>query len=101
MQAAIIDIEAVYHIVSVWPLYKRGLIVDFNGQVWIDHMFQFSLTTAGDIQGDVANTTVDILHHLNIFLIKKWVDNHFIFRFSISGSNFKPWWQLDLIHIYF
>jgi hypothetical protein len=84
------DIEAAYRTVPVWPPHKRFLVVCFDGQFWIDHVFPFGLTTAGGVQGNIADATVDILHNLNISPIKKWVDDHSIFRFPVGGGYLCP-----------
>jgi hypothetical protein len=84
------DIEAAYRTVPVWPPHKKFLVVGFDGQFWIDHVFPFGLTTAGGVQGNVADATVDILHGLDISPIKKWVDDHSIFRFPIGGGYLLP-----------
>lgn len=89
-QAATMDIEAAYRTVPVWPPHKRFLVVGFEGQFWIDHVFPFGLTTAGGVQGNIADATVDILHELDISPIKKWVDDHSIFRFPVGGGYLCP-----------
>jgi hypothetical protein len=80
------DIEAAYRTVPVWHSHKKFLVVGFDGQFWIDHVFPFGLTTAGGVQGNIADATVDILHCMDISPIKKWVDDHSIFRFPVGGG---------------
>jgi hypothetical protein len=64
--------------------------VGFEGLFWIDHTFPFGLTTAGGVQGNVADATVDILAHLDVSPIKKWVDGHSIFRYPCGGGVILP-----------
>jgi hypothetical protein len=64
--------------------------VGFDGSFWIDHNFPFGLTTAGGVQGHVADATVDILHAMDISPIKKWVDDHAMFRFPVAGGVLGP-----------
>ena len=78
--------EAAYRTIPVWPPHKRFLVVGMNGQFWIDHVFPFGLTTAGGVQGHVADATVDILACLKVSPVKKWVDDHLIFRIATSGG---------------
>lgn len=89
-QAATLDIEAAYRTIPVWPAHKRFLVVSFEGFFWIDHTFPFGLTTAGGVQGHVADATVDILAKLDVSPIKKWVDDHSIFRFPTGGGVLLP-----------
>lgn len=89
-QAATLDIEAAYRTIPVWPQHKRFLVVSFNDLFWIDHTFPFGLTTAGGVQGHVADATVDILANLDVTPIKKWVDDHSIFRFPFGGGILLP-----------
>jgi hypothetical protein len=71
MQAAMLDIEAVYHTIPVWPHHKHFLVVKVNRQSCINHVFPFGLATAGGVQGHVADATVNILHSLDLSPIKK------------------------------
>lgn len=89
-QAATLDIEAAYRTVPVWPQHKRFLVVEVDGEFYIDHVFPFGLATAGGVQGHVADASVDILHSLELGPIKKWVDDHTFFRFAISGGLLLP-----------
>jgi len=89
-QAATLDIAAAYRTVPVWPPHKRFLVVGFDGSFWIDHNFPFGLTTAGGVQGHVADATIDILHAMDISPIKKWVDDHAMFRFPVAGGVLGP-----------
>lgn len=89
-QAATLDIEAAYRTIPVWPPHKKFLVVGFEGLFWIDHTFPFGLTTAGGVQGHVADATVDILAKLDVSPIKKWVDDHSIFRYPSSGGETLP-----------
>jgi len=89
-QAATLDIEAAYHTIPVWPHHKHFLVVEVDGQLFIDHVFLFGLATAGGVQGHVADATIDILHLLDLGHIKKWVDDHTFFRFAISGGLLLP-----------
>jgi len=76
--------------VPVWPPHKIFLVVGFDGSFWVDHNFPFGLTTAGGVQGHVADATVDILHAMDIAPIKKWVDDHAMFRFPVAGGVLGP-----------
>jgi hypothetical protein len=89
-QAAMLDIEAAYHTIPVWPHHKHFLVIEVDRQLFIDHVFPFGLATAGGVQGHVADATVDILHSLDLGPIKKWVDDHTFFRFAISGGLLLP-----------
>jgi hypothetical protein len=75
-QAATLDIEAAYRTIPVWLPHKKFLVVGFEGFFWIDHTFPFSLTTAGGVQGNVADATVDILAkldcHIHISTLLIW-----------------------------
>lgn len=64
--------------------------MSFEGFFWMDHTFPFGLTTAGGVQGHVADATVDILANLDISPIKKWVDDHSIFRYPTGGGVLLP-----------
>jgi len=50
-QAATLDIEAAYRTIPVWPHHKRFLVVEVDGQLFIDHVFLFGLATAGVFKG--------------------------------------------------
>lgn len=89
-EAATLDIEAAYRTIPVWPPHKCFLVVTVGDDHFIDHVFPFGLTTAGGVQGNVADATVDILHNLNLGPIKKWVDDHTFFRFAIGGGDTLP-----------
>lgn len=89
-QAATLDIEAAYRTIPVWPKHKCFLVVEVDGSLFIDHIFPFGLSTAGGIQGNVADATVDILTCSNLGPIKKWVDDHTLFRYAISGGLLLP-----------
>lgn len=64
--------------------------MSFEGSFWIDHTFPFGLTTAGGVQGHVADATVNILVKLDVSPIKKWVDDHSIFCFPTGGGVLLP-----------
>lgn len=89
-EAATLDIEAAYRTVPVWPPHKCFLVVAVGDDFFVDHVFPFGLTTAGGVQGNVADATVDILHNLELGPIKKWVDDHTFFRFAIGGGDVLP-----------
>jgi len=89
-QAATLDIEAAYRTVPVWPPHKCFLAVAVGDKIFIDHVFPFGLTTAGGVQGSVADPTVDILHSPELGPIKKWVDDHTFFRFACRGGETLP-----------
>lgn len=106
-QAATLDVEAAYRTIPVWPPHKKFLVVGFDDLFWIDHTFPFGLTTAGGVQGHVADATVDILAKLDVSPIKKWVDDHSIFRYPCGGGKTLPdgsvtpyEYLFGLIHIY-
>lgn len=85
-EAATLDIEAAYRTVPVWPQHKQFLVVGIGESFFIDHVFPFGLTTAGGVQGQVADATVDILQSVDLGPIKKWVDDHTFFRFACGGG---------------
>jgi hypothetical protein len=90
MQATTLDIEAAYHTISVWPPHKCFLVVKVNGHFFIDHVFPFGLATVGRVQSNIADTTVDILHSMELRPIKKWVDDHLFFRYASRGGFILP-----------
>jgi hypothetical protein len=70
----------------VWPPHKCFLVVEVDGSFFIDHVFPFGLATAGGVQGNVTDATVDILHSMELGSIKKWVDDHLFFRYATGGG---------------
>lgn len=70
----------------VWPPHKQFLVVAVGDLMFIDHVFPFGLATAGGVQGNVADATVDILYSFDFGPIKKWVDDHTFFRFAYGGG---------------
>jgi hypothetical protein len=64
--------------------------VAVGDQLFIDHVFPFGLATAGGVQGNVADATVDILSSFELGPIKKWVDDHTFFRFAYCGGFMLP-----------
>jgi hypothetical protein len=85
-EAATLDIKAAYRTVPVWPPHKQFLVVAVGDDFFIDHVFPFGLSTAGGVQGHVADATVDILSSKDLGPIKKWVDDHTFFRFPCGGG---------------
>lgn len=85
-EAVTLNIEAVYRTVPVWLQHKQFLVVAVGDSFFIDHVFPFGLTTAGGIQGHIADATVDILQSVDLGPIKKWVDDHTFFCFACGGS---------------
>jgi hypothetical protein len=85
-EAATLDIEAAYRTIPVWPPHKQFLVVAAGNDLFIDHVFPFGLSTAGGVQGHVADATVDILSSYDLGPIKKWVDDHTFFRFPDGGG---------------
>lgn len=71
----------------MWPKHKCFLVVEVDGGLFIDHVFPFGLSTAGGVQGNVADATVDILTSMDFGPIKKWVDDHTLFWYAIGGGN--------------
>lgn len=89
-QAATLDIEAMYHMIPVWPRHKCFLVVEVDRGLFIDHVFPFRLSTAGGIQGHVADATGDILQCKDLSPIKKWVGDHTFFHYAFSGGTTLP-----------
>lgn len=82
--------RAAYRTVPVWPPHERFLVVGFDGSFRVNHKFPFGLTTAGGVQGHVANATVDILHAMDMAPIKKWVNDRAMFRFPVARGVLGP-----------
>jgi hypothetical protein len=80
-QFATLDIEAAYHGIPCLPAHKAYLIVYHDGKLYIDHNIPFGLSSATGLQGEVADTTIDIWHALDIKPTSKWVDDIYIWRF--------------------
>lgn len=66
------------------------MVVEVDGRFYVDHVFPFGLATAGGVQGNVADATVDILHSMDLGPIKKWVDDHLFFRYATGGGIILP-----------
>jgi hypothetical protein len=81
-----LDIEATYCTIPVWPPHKHFLVIVIDDNHFINHIFPFSLMTAGRVQGNVTDATINILHNLELGPIKKWVDNHLFFCFICRGG---------------
>lgn len=89
-QAATLNIEAAYRTVPVWPPHKCFLVVKVDGSFFIDHTFPSRLATTGGVQGNIVDTTVDILHSMELRPIKKWLDDHIFFRYPSGGGSLLP-----------
>jgi hypothetical protein len=85
-QAATLDIEATYRTVPVWPPHKCFLVIEVNGDLFINHVFPFGLSMAGSIQGYITDVTVNILHTMELSPIRKWVNDHLFFRYLAGGG---------------
>jgi len=78
-QAASLDIEAAYRGTPILPDHKRFLIVMFDDLLYLDHVLPFGLTSTSGLQGEVADTIVDIWDAKGIGPTLKWVDNFCLF----------------------
>jgi hypothetical protein len=75
MQATILDITKVYCCSPIAPCHKPYITLFWRDCVWLDHCAPFGLTTAGNIQGELADITMEILAAHGIPYVVKWVDN--------------------------
>jgi hypothetical protein len=66
-----LDVEATYRTVPVWPPHKQFLAVSMDDDFFVDRAFPFGLATAGGIQGHVADATADILQSLDLGLFQE------------------------------
>jgi hypothetical protein len=80
------DIIKAYRCSPISPDHKRHIALWWKDSVWADHDDPFGLVTAGNIQGTVADATVDILKHNNIEFVVKWVDDFDFLCHPVSSS---------------
>lgn len=85
-QAASLDITKAYRCSPIAPLHKPFIPLFWRGYIWPDHCAPFGLTTAGNIQGELADATIDILATHNIPHVVKWVDNFDFLCHPVSSS---------------
>lgn len=76
--------------IPLWLKHKHFLVVEVDSNLFVDHVFPFGLSTVRGIQGHMADATVDILKCLDFGPIKKWVDDHTLFRYAYSGGTISP-----------
>ncbi|KIK90444.1 hypothetical protein PAXRUDRAFT_92523, partial [Paxillus rubicundulus Ve08.2h10] len=74
-QAALLDIEAVYHTIPTAPDHKCYTVILFNGHFYLDHNVPFGIASVAGLQGEVAGAVLHIWKTLHIKPTKKWVDD--------------------------
>ena len=85
MQAVSLDIKWAYHNSPITPHHKPYLTVLWNGYIYIGPVEGFA--TVGGIQGCLADTLLDILHHHRIEHVFKLVDDVVIFCTPSTSNN--------------
>lgn len=86
-QAASADIAKAYRTVPVLPAHKPYIVVAFEALCYLDHTVPFGLTSAGGLQGHIADAIVDILLALlTLLFIIKWVNDFVFLRFPVSSA---------------
>jgi len=80
--------EGAYCMVPVSPASKWYLIIEFKGSFYIEHNVPFGLSSASGLQGEVADTTVNIWHSFCIGPVIKWVDDFNAFHYVTDDGLF-------------
>lgn len=80
------DITKAYHCSPIAPRHKPYIALYWRDYIWPDHCAPFGLTTAGNIQGELPDATIDILAAHSIPHVVKWVDNFDFLRHPIASS---------------
>jgi len=103
MEAASLDIAKAYRNSPIIPAHKKYLCVYWKEFVYVQHVAIEGLSTAGGIQGTVADATIDILKAHDIGPTIKWVDDFIFFRQPVQSSlsiDSHPIFSFDLSSIF-
>lgn len=84
-QAAGLDWIKAYRCSPILPNHKCYIATYWRGLIWPNHCTPFGLTTAGNIQGEVADAFRDILVWHKIPKVFKWVDDFDVLRYPIRS----------------
>ncbi|SJL15911.1 uncharacterized protein ARMOST_19422 [Armillaria ostoyae] len=80
-QVAGLDWIKAYQCSPIIPSHKCYIATYWHGLIWPNHCIPFGLTTAENIQGEVADAFKDILVWHKIPNVFKWVDDFDILRY--------------------
>lgn len=83
-KAAMFDISAAYHLISIFPDQQNYLCVFWHDKVYIDHAACFGLHSSCELFGWFADLLVLIYTTLRFHPLQKWVDNFFAIRLPES-----------------
>ena len=74
------DIQKAFRASPLLPAHKCYVPISWWGNIYIDHVVPFGLSTACGIQGIIADATVDIVAAHGYGPTHKWVDDFSLFR---------------------
>jgi hypothetical protein len=82
-----LDITKAYCCSPIASQHTPYIALCWRDYIWPDHCAPFGLTTAGNIQGELADATIDILAAHGIPHVVKWVDNFDFLHHPIASSS--------------
>ena len=85
-EAATLDIAKAYQNSPIAPKHKHYLSIMWEGKIYVQHVAIEGPTTAGGIQGTIADACIALLKWCGITPVFKWVDNFVLFRLLSPSS---------------